>query len=156
VVVIFVPSLDDIVISGLLGTTVIRRLTAAGFEVVEEAAGGVTRIVLRKDGKELAETSAEEARKIVAEAGESCGGPLVKTVEAPVKTVGDDVKPWLGEFEIKRSDDTSFVALSKDGKRRFRMDFDGHGDRPHAHLETFDGRRWRDAGGQHRFPFKEE
>jgi hypothetical protein len=76
-------------------------------------------------------------------------------VSDQVREVGDKVKRWLGDFDIKRSDDVGFVALSRDGKRRFRMDFDGHGDKPHGHLEIFDGCRWRDAGGDHRLPFLE-
>jgi RHS repeat-associated protein len=100
VVVIFVPSLDDIVISGLLGTTVIRRLTAAGFEVVEEAVGGVTRIVLRKVGKELAEESAEEARKIVAEAVESCGATISPSKGVrPHSSLVDDFHCNPGDWE---------------------------------------------------------
>ena len=55
-------------------------------------------------------------------------------VSDAVRDVGDDLKRWLGDFDIKRNDDAGFVALSRDGKRRFRMDFDGHGEKPHAHL----------------------
>ncbi len=40
-----------------------------------------------------------------------------------------------GGASIKHSDDTKFVSVGGNGNR-FRMDYDGHGDRPHFHLET--------------------
>ena len=46
-----------------------------------------------------------------------------------------------------------FVALSKDGLRRFRIDKLGHGDRPHAHLEVFNGKSFVDVG-THRIYFR--
>ncbi len=48
--------------------------------------------------------------------------------------------------------------MSRDGKRIFRMDIQGHGDNPHADMEIFDeARRWFvDAGRAHRYYFKSE
>jgi hypothetical protein len=75
-----------------------------------------------------------------------------------VGKAGEAVKRWLGDdFIVKRSDAKGFVAVSKDGTRKFRMDFDGHGFPPHGHLEVWDAarRRWVDAiPGKHHLPFK--
>ena len=75
-----------------------------------------------------------------------------------VGDVGDDIKTWLGDgYIIKRSDAKGFVAMSKDGKKIFRADIDGHGDKPHAHFEVYDPRKNKhvDAGDKHRYYFQE-
>jgi len=59
---------------------------------------------------------------------------------------------WLGpDPEVKRNDDKSFVVLSKDGKRKFRIDYRPN---PHGHLEELQPNgKWRDATETHRiFP----
>jgi len=74
-----------------------------------------------------------------------------------VADAAHDAMKWLGaDFIIKRSDDVGFVAMSKEGKRRLRMDFEGHGFAPHGHLEVWDEstKRFRDAiPGEHHLPF---
>jgi hypothetical protein len=56
---------------------------------------------------------------------------------------------------IKRADKTGFVAMNLVEDKRFRMDLAGHGVKPHAHLEEFVGKKWRDAGPKHWYFFKE-
>ena len=46
-----------------------------------------------------------------------------------VEQVGQGVIDFLGEADVKRKDSRGFVVLSKDGQRRFRMDFEGHASR---------------------------
>lgn len=40
-----------------------------------------------------------------------------------------------GAAAVKRNDGDAFVALGENGNR-FRMDYSGHGDKPHFHLEV--------------------
>lgn len=73
-----------------------------------------------------------------------------------MKAVSDKVESFLGkDMVIKRADAKGFVAVNKNNTRRFRLDLEGHGDTPHAHIEVFDTkrRRWVDAGDQHRYYF---
>lgn len=60
-----------------------------------------------------------------------------------------------GAAAIKRNDANSFVALGENGNR-FRMDYTGHGDKPHFHLEKPSGNGGHtDAPGlNHRNYFK--
>lgn len=57
---------------------------------------------------------------------------------------------------IKKADEARFVAVGKNGNR-FRMDYTGHGDKPHFHLETPrpNGRYKPATGTNHREYFKE-
>ncbi len=67
------------------------------------------------------------------------------------------VSKYLGPgFRIVRNDKDGMVALSKDGLRRFRIDKTGHGDKPHAHIEVKRGKRFKDAGQQHRIYFSDQ
>ena len=77
----------------------------------------------------------------------------------PVTQAGQGISNWLGEgARVVRDDARGFVILSRDGLRRFRMDFAGPGTPPaHAHLEVWDPtiRDWVDAiPGRHRIPFR--
>jgi hypothetical protein len=77
----------------------------------------------------------------------------------PVTQVGEGIWNWLGPgARVVRNDARGFVILSRDGLRRFRMDFAGPGTPPaHAHLEVWDPtiRDWVDAiPGRHRIPFR--
>jgi hypothetical protein len=80
-----------------------------------------------------------------------------KSVSPQVRSAASKVEGFLGkDMVIKRADGKGFVALSKDGTRRFRLDLKGHGDAPHGHIEIFDAKRqrWIDAGPEHRYYFK--
>ena len=68
--------------------------------------------------------------------------------------VASRVEGFLGrDAVVKVNNSKKFVALSKDGLRRFRIDNLGHGDRPHAHLEVFNGKSFVDVG-THRIYFR--
>jgi hypothetical protein len=86
-------------------------------------------------------------------------GKQLGTLQPIVQEIAEELVIWIGEgFVVKRFDGRGFVALSKDGQRRFRIDFDGHGSSPHAHLEVWSAsrRRWVDAiRGRHRLPFRQ-
>jgi uncharacterized protein RhaS with RHS repeats len=75
---------------------------------------------------------------------------------AKVTNLGDDIKRWLGDYDIKRNDDAGFVALSDDEKRRFRIDFIDKRDDPHVHFEIYDPKldEFIDAGDEHRYYFR--
>jgi hypothetical protein len=80
----------------------------------------------------------------------SCGIPLNKNYDRQVQEVGDKISDWLGRgFRDVCNDERAFVAISRDGLRKFRIDFQGHRHqhRPHAHLQIFreDINRWVDA-----------
>lgn len=69
-------------------------------------------------------------------------------LDSVVKAIGADAR-------IVRSDSQGFVALSRDGATRFRMDLGGHGDLPHFHVEKLSpSGKWVDAMASHRFYFK--
>jgi RHS repeat-associated protein len=79
-----------------------------------------------------------------------------KVASSNVQSAASKVEEFLGkDMVVKRADPKGFVGISKDGMRRFRMDLEGHGDAPHAHIEVFDParQRWIDAGSQHRYYF---
>lgn len=61
-----------------------------------------------------------------------------------------------GAAAVKRNDADSFVALGENGNR-FRMDYSGHGDKPHFHLEvpSSNGRHVDAPGVDHRNFFKQ-
>ncbi|MCX5673095.1 MAG: hypothetical protein NTU94_17410 [Planctomycetota bacterium] len=73
-----------------------------------------------------------------------------------VVRAGQAVRNYLGEdLIVKRADTEGFVAISKDGTRRFRMDYTGHGAPPHGHVEVLNPKgRWVDAGPEHQYQFK--
>jgi hypothetical protein len=78
----------------------------------------------------------------------------------PVIQVGEGISNWLGQgARVVRNDAGGFVILSRDGLRRFRIDFAGPGTPPaHAHFEVWDPkiRDWVDAiPGRHRIPFRQ-
>jgi hypothetical protein len=55
--------------------------------------------------------------------------------------VGPALKEWIGPDAVIKQSTTSFVLLSKDGKRKFRLDLLGHGRYPpHAHMEVWDSK----------------
>jgi len=102
------------------------------------------------------------ARAAAAEAGVQApvsgrAGITYPSGQPQVVRAGEAVRSYLGEdFIIKRADAEGFVAISKDGTRRFRMDYTGHGHPPHGHIEVLDPKgRWVDAGPQHQYPFKD-
>ena len=64
VIIFVVPGPDDLVITGALATSVGKRLTAAGYEVVSDG----IRMIIKKGGSEVSGESAEAARKIVTDA----------------------------------------------------------------------------------------
>lgn len=68
----------------------------------------------------------------------------------------EGVADFLGDgAKIKRNDSKAFVAMSADGKRRFRSDVGGHGDKPHAHLEIKNAHgNFKDATSQHRIYYR--
>ena len=83
----------------------------------------------------------------------------VAAARAAAAPIGEGISNWLGPgARVVRDDAGGFVILSRDGLRRFRMDFAGPGTPPaHAHLEVWNpvSRRWVDAiPGQHRIPFR--
>jgi len=52
----------------------------------------------------------------------------------PVTQAGQGISNWLGEgARVVRDDARGFVILSRDGLRRFRMDFAGPGTPLHTH-----------------------
>ncbi len=57
---------------------------------------------------------------------------------------------------VKRNDNDAFVALGDNGNR-FRMDYSGHGDKPHFHFEvpSTNGKHVDAPNTQHRNYFKE-
>jgi RHS repeat-associated protein len=63
VVVIAVPGPDDVVISGVLATSVARRLAAAGYEVISDG----MRLIIKQGGEELSDEAAGAARKLIQE-----------------------------------------------------------------------------------------
>ncbi|QOJ00934.1 MAG: hypothetical protein HRU70_10675 [Phycisphaeraceae bacterium] len=85
----------------------------------------------------------------------ACGG--TQSISPRVRSAASKVEDFLGkDMVIKRADNKGFVALNKDGTRRFRLDLQGHGDSPHGHIEIFNPQRqrWVDAGPEHRYYFK--
>jgi RHS repeat-associated protein len=76
-----------------------------------------------------------------------------------VKELGDQIADWLGHpFEIKKNDETGYVAMSSSGKRKFRTEYD-KGDIPsHSHLEKYNEttKEWENAGPSHRLFHKRE
>lgn len=61
-----------------------------------------------------------------------------------------------GAASVKRNDTDGFVALGDNGNR-FRMDYTGHGDKPHFHLEVpgSNGKHIDAPGVAHRNYFNE-
>lgn len=65
-----------------------------------------------------------------------------------LEDIASDLEEFLGKNpKIVRSDDGGFVVIGKDGNK-FRIDKDGHGYDPHAHLEVKgSGGKYKDADG---------
>ncbi len=74
-----------------------------------------------------------------------------------VQEAGRLLSEWLGpEAVIQKSDASGVVIMSKNGLRRFRIDWTGRGS-PHSHLETGPNTNtdnWNDATDQHWIPIK--
>ena len=73
----------------------------------------------------------------------------------------DGIVKGLDDFmgsaaSVKRNDNSAFVALGDNGNR-FRMDYSGHGDKPHFHFEvpSANGKHVDAPNTQHRNYFKE-
>ena len=73
IIVIVMPGPEDLVISGVLATTLGKKLLAKGFEI---ASDGLT-MVVRREGKVLTEEAAAEVRLIIKEAMEEAGPRVI-------------------------------------------------------------------------------
>jgi len=117
-------------------------------------------------GKDL-QTTAENVDEITSPFFNSPEGIILGVIFDPspagevraVSVAAESVTNFIGVgARVVRHDADAFVAVSQDGLRRFRMDFTGHGDRPHFHLEQRGSStaRFRDATSEHRGYFRDE
>lgn len=80
----------------------------------------------------------------------------LESLRSTVSRVSDEVTNWIGPNARLITNDLNsgksrLILLSQDGTKRFRIDLDGHGDRPHVHLQKKVGRKkWVDVTNQHR------
>lgn len=46
--------------------------------------------------------------------------------------------------------------MAKDDTRKFRVDFDGHADKPYVHIAVKVNSEWKNVGSRHRYYPKED
>jgi len=132
----------EFMMTGVVDTVV--YFGRAGYRLGSDSLSRVSQVLykLKINGKEFF-----NEMKQVSETGHA-GLKEVKGVVNTIKNAADDIVSWIGkDARMIHNRHNDLVLLSKDGKRKFRVDIKSiqSNEIPHAHFQEFNGSKWKDA-----------